>query len=262
MGGADKITTWKVFKIDEENGEIQLAPSTTKTQVKLQGANGYNNAVQLLNAACDKLYSEKSKGITAKNINLDDIEPLFNEEKLNNMKTKVNVQVAGYKKNNSYYPRIYEEEINSVINGERNESGLALSTPGTKLYERNEATSLADQTTETSATFGYFQANNFIKPYNTYYSYNQAFINSENYKEFQSAYTNMLNKNFWIATRTIETANIYCTFNVLYAYNSLIRVNMFRSDKWEYTGDSHALFPIVTVSSELIEKTENNFRVK
>ena len=51
MGGADRIVTWEVFKIDEENGEIQLVPTTTKTRVKLKGANGYNNAVQLLNAA-------------------------------------------------------------------------------------------------------------------------------------------------------------------------------------------------------------------
>lgn len=42
--------------------------------MKLQGAQGYNNGVYLLNEACSYLYGNEEKGIKARSINIEDIE--------------------------------------------------------------------------------------------------------------------------------------------------------------------------------------------
>ena len=51
--GNSRITSWVVFKIDEKAGEIQIIPKNTlESTVRLQGAQGYNNGVKMLNYAC------------------------------------------------------------------------------------------------------------------------------------------------------------------------------------------------------------------
>ena len=243
-GGADRIITWKVFKIDEEEGEIQLVPTETKTAVLLQGTPGYNNAVQLLDEACRTLYSDSSKGITAENIDMDDIEPLLDEEKLQAEKNKYNHnskshlvereneeydQVKNaYGKNYSYFPRIYEEEKYSVINGNKKTTGLGLSSPGSKLYERDEATSLTNQTTATNANTGYLQANTSIQPYQTYYDLN-SLRTAGNYADSatSSAYASMLNKTYWVASRCVYTSSSYCDFFVRYVDSGRLERQLF-----------------------------------
>ena len=69
------LNTWRVFNIDETTGKIELVPvKSTYEAVELCGAQGYNNAVQLLNEACSNLYGDSSKGITARSIKFEDIE--------------------------------------------------------------------------------------------------------------------------------------------------------------------------------------------
>lgn len=278
-GGADRITSWRVFKIDEDEGIVQLVPTETKSTVKLQGAPGYNNAVQLLDAACSILYSDSSKGITARSIDMDDIEPLLDSTKLQAAKDQDNhnnsvyswldefdqVKIA-YRKINSYFPRIYEEEINSVINGDKKTTGLGLSSPGTKLYERDEATSLTEQTTTANANIGYFQANTNIQPYNTGYEWANAF-ESENYKENGSKYVSMLNKTYWVASRSVVAGNGSAIFGLSYVKSSglygasLSWQFLFESDK-VYNGKGYSMFPVVSLSSDLIEQNGSNFRIK
>ncbi len=219
--GSYRITKWKVFKIDEDEEKIQIVPSSTKGTVRLQGAQGYNNAVQLLNAACSTLYSYSSKEITARSIDMDDIEPLFDETKLqtakdswnHNSKSYLNEKdqtSSAYVQSNSYFPKIYEEENKSVINGVEKSEGLELSREGSKLYKRNENTILTNQTTDVAATNGYFQATTSIQPYQTYYYFRDAFNSSSNFKEYGGAYVSMLKSSpsgrYWIATR-----NVSCT---------------------------------------------------
>ena len=50
-----------------------MPTAPTSGSVRLYGAQGYNNAVYLLNELCSQLYSDSSKEITARSINIDDI---------------------------------------------------------------------------------------------------------------------------------------------------------------------------------------------
>lgn len=59
--------------------------------VYLGQAQGYNNGVKLLNDACSSLYSNASKGITARSLNIDDIEKYMNETKLSEVHEYKNI---------------------------------------------------------------------------------------------------------------------------------------------------------------------------
>ena len=75
-GQSFNINSWKVLSINGTT--IEMVPTAeTSGKVYLQGAQGYNNCVKLLNDACSSLYSDSSKGITARSINMDDIEKII-----------------------------------------------------------------------------------------------------------------------------------------------------------------------------------------
>ena len=67
-------TEFKVWKIDKGNKTIQLIKYDTSNKLTLKGATGYNNSVQILNNVCSQLYSNSSKGITARSLDAKDIE--------------------------------------------------------------------------------------------------------------------------------------------------------------------------------------------
>ena len=73
------ITSWRVLSIDRNNNTVKLVPAEALGEdetdsVFLQGAQGYNNGVYLIKEACERLYSDSSKGATAESITIEDIE--------------------------------------------------------------------------------------------------------------------------------------------------------------------------------------------
>ena len=125
--GDFKITDWKwkVLSIDEATGQVELIASAPTTgKVGLGSAQGYNNAVKLLNDACDSLYGDEAKGIEGRSVNIVDIEKYMTEEALTeahqwtepNSNTQYGNQVSSaYSSSNSKYPVIYAQEKLSVI---------------------------------------------------------------------------------------------------------------------------------------------------
>ena len=113
-------------------GKITLVPASstysTNGFVYLQGAQGYNNAIYLLNEACNNLYGNDSKGITARSINIEDIEGKMTEEALSNAYDYSNAAKYGeqvtnkYTQSNSYYPSLYAKESLREINEIYNDS--------------------------------------------------------------------------------------------------------------------------------------------
>ena len=62
---AYEVTAWRILSLDEETNTVELVPSEWTTnyggKVCLQGAQGYNNGVYLLNEACNKLFGDSSR---------------------------------------------------------------------------------------------------------------------------------------------------------------------------------------------------------
>lgn len=260
-------TNWKVFKIDSYSGLVQLVPNDPLGIVKLDGAQGYNNGVKMLNDACSALYSYPEKNITARSINIDDIEDLLDENKLKDVKDR-----SGYNKKieeplttNNLFPRIYEEEKNCTINGTEKSEGLKLSESGGKLYSRNETTTLINQTTNTEANKGYFKANSSIQPYKTSYYWSNALDNSENYKQYGQEYSIMLDKTFYLASRCV-----YRSYNNDYVQFSISRIHggTITNDSVFYSKaatqaalNPSNIFPVVTMDYRLISPDGNSFKV-
>ena len=73
---------WQVLSINDD-GTVDLVSSTsTIGTIEFQGALGYNNGVYLLNDICAKLYSNRSLGITARSMKVEDIEKHMTKEGL------------------------------------------------------------------------------------------------------------------------------------------------------------------------------------
>ena len=201
------ISSWKVLSIDGEAGTVELVPSVQTTgTVYLGQAQGYNNAVKLLNDACSSLYGNSEKEITARSINIEDIEKYMTEAALteaynytnSSSNTKYGNQIGNaYSTSSSKYPVIYAQEKLAVINGEANgDTGLDLSKQDT-FIERTEGTNGAI-TTATS-----------IQPYQTYW-YKDGTYMSTAFKEYQEgeSYYNLIipsgtSTTYWVASRCI-----------------------------------------------------------
>ena len=71
-----RIQKWRVWSVNNTNHTIELMndPTEGTTRLTLAGSAGYNNASKLLNDICQKLYTNSSKGITARSFDSVDIE--------------------------------------------------------------------------------------------------------------------------------------------------------------------------------------------
>ena len=74
---SQETLSWRIW--DVQNGKIRLISSlpTKNSKIRIEGYDGYNNVVYLINEACDELYS--SSYASARNLNVNDIEDKLNE---------------------------------------------------------------------------------------------------------------------------------------------------------------------------------------
>ena len=257
-----KISKWKV--LDIKNGKVTLVPeAATSGTVYLGQAQGYNNAVKLLNDACSNLYGNASKGIEARSINIEDIEYYMTEEakngengiyKVDGYNTQTSTPYTTYKK----YPTIYAKENLSVINRTPKNNGLGMS----------EQTSLVGRTDE-SATDGKLEASTSIQPYQTYWYKDSSFMktafktanNGKNY--YDLLMPNGTSTYYWLASRCVYAYSNDCDFGVRYVYSGDVSASIMYSSGDSTYNVSRELFPVVTLSSELLSgNATDGFTVK
>jgi len=261
-----KISKWKV--LDIKNGKVTLVPeAATSGTVYLGQAQGYNNGVKLLNDACSNLYGNTSKGIEARSINIEDIENYMTDDakngtngayKDNNGNATYNTQTSTPYTTYKKYPTIYAKENRSVINGIQNNNGL----------EKSEQTNLLGRTDE-SATDGKLEASTSIQPYQTYWYKDNSFMqtafktanNGKNY--YDLLIPNGTSTYYWLASRCVGSNSHTCGFYVRNVYSGIVSAGYVYSSN-DYAGYvSRELFPVVTLSSELLSgNATDGFTVK
>lgn len=70
---------WRVFYVDEIKNEIAIIPENLSTyMLTLEGENGYNNAVKILNDIADTLFSNEDYKASARALNIEDIQKITN----------------------------------------------------------------------------------------------------------------------------------------------------------------------------------------
>ncbi len=247
------VNKWKVLSIDKSTGKIEMVPATIPSgTVKLQGAQGYNNAVLLLNQACNSLYGDSTKGITARSISEEDFVKVGGT-KWKNYRGDYTTNAVKYGNRyeyeyitNRYYPNMYKQEKGSLIDGIITEGG----------YNQSNQTSLIAKTTD-GATNGYFKATTSIQPYETYYA-TRDYATTTSLLE---GYSGILLPSggsaiYWIASRNVAVYKGGCDFNIFYMNrtNGLNGYYMLSSDGREF-GRSFSIYPVISLNEQFLEKT-------
>lgn len=260
--GVFDLQTWKVFDYDEETGEVVLVPEhSTGTDeegtVDLSGAQGYNNAVKLLNEACSNLYGDEEKGITARSIKVEDFEEKIDKTKLASFQEADGYlgQVTNAYTTNTYYPIIYEKENLACINGSKNNSGLGYSEQDNFIEPTGDFINLIK---------GESLMPTHTQYHITYSNLKTAFIEKDgvNYKDLLLPAEN--NTSYWVASRCITNFSTSCNFNIRYvSLGGLSADNLAFSTGNAYSNDAHPIFPVVYLSANLLQPgTETDFIVK
>ena len=251
-----------MLSIDNETGTVELVPSAPTTgTVYLGQAQGYNNGVKLLNDACSSLYGNSEKGITARSINIEDIEKYMTDTALteahnytnSNSNTKYGNQVSSAYTSGKRYLAV----INGTPNGD---TGLGLSNQDA-FIERTEGTNGAIATATS------------IQPYQTYWYKDATFMSTafEDYTKQDSStanYYNLImpkgtNTTYWVASRCVATGSSDCDFAVRVVYSGGVYAYSMYDSNGSTSYYSRALFPVITLNSSLIEgDASTGFSVK
>lgn len=254
-GESFNLTEWKVLSIG--NGKVELVPTKpTDGAVYLGEAQGYNNGVKLLNDACSSLYGNASKGITARSLNIEDIEKYMDKEKLAEAHqfqytegggAKYGTQLISAYTSNKSYPSIYVQEKSSVINEKEKKDGLEMSEQ-TNFIEKND----------NGATSGIITTATSIQPYQTYWYKENAYMQTAfKIAEGGTNYYDLLIKtstSYWLASRCVDTYSSYCVFNMCHVHNGCVNAYSMYSSSDYTNGNSLALFPVVSLNYSLLGK--------
>lgn len=199
-------------------------------------------------------------------MNIDDIEKYMKDEAVTEAHNYSNAakygeQVSSAYTINRYYPSIYAKENLSVIDGNKNETEIGMS-------EQEELI----EPTDDGATSGYILATTSIQPYQTCWYKDSDFMKTafkdvENSSSASNYYDlimpNGTSTTYWLASRCIYTNSSYCYFYVRRVLSGDVGAYiMFYS--YDSANDySLALFPVVSLSSELIEgNAESGYTVE
>lgn len=250
----EKELKWKIWNINDD-GAIELISATpTTTYFYLSGGVGYNNAVDVINDICAKLYSNETLGATARNVKIEDLQDEFNTQGIDVMNSYVSDN--GTKIGSTYeqkggitgiagssarsFPILYRGENGSVIDSE---------TVKTDGYDVSEGRGIiSDASKGTSYTMS-----STWKATQTYYS--MTVNNIQSYFDNKDKYNLMFGENkdfsFWIASRY---ANAYSN-HVRFGVRGIVDEVLSGSDMWLSTGwdrnYNNYLRPIVTIPANI-----------
>ena len=215
------ITTWKILRKYQENGvkKVDMVPTASVGSLKLQGAQGYNNSVKMLDGACSNLYSTGST-ITARSIKEEDYvkagrQSQEGDDETTNDWTRFRNGLSverlpaygtrlenAYSKAKSWYPNIYALEIGNGLN---NDGTLGISEQTGNLIERK-----INNVENTK-----FQADDGIRPLQTYYVMPIANAKEKLNKATWDVLIPPNNPNdFWLSSRYVGLGDNLCSFSI------------------------------------------------
>ena len=216
---------WRVLRKNAD-GSIDLIADPTSKPVYFQGALGYNNGVYLLNDICEKLYSNTSKNVTARSVNLDDMEKWLTDAGKNARANYSNAVKYGetktYTGGKAYIPDIYGKT--------ENENDKYYSTPTTNTYTPESGKATASDTLDAKQTYYYISINS------TNYGDGAKVLNNSNY--------------YWVAARYVNCNSDNAYFGLRFAFRYMDGDNMFYSNN-RTTNSYHRLRPVVSLRSDV-----------
>ena len=216
---------WRVLRKNDD-GSIDLIGDATGNSVYFSGSLGYNNGVYLLNDICKELYSNSTHHITARSVNLEDMEKWLTDSGKTARASYSNAVKYGetkeYKGSNSYTPDIYGKT--------EDESANYYSEPTTNTYTPASGTATADNTLNAKQTYYNIPINQ------TNYGDGAKVLSSSNY--------------YWVAARYVNCLSSNAGFGLRYATSSMLGTSMFYSSS-RTENRYNRLRPVVSLGSDV-----------
>ncbi len=217
---------WRIWGV--EGNKLLLISETLAGNIQLQGAEGYNNAVKILNDACSTTYGNSNYGnaIKARSINQDDIDKITNMVTYEQRKAVSSSYGNLYTPNNKNWPNIYEQEL-----------GESLDRSSQSIWYKGTTNS---SFTEKYAYYGY-NITNYVTQ--TMYDPLLTNMNASSTSGTDSHTT------YWVASRCVgfHIGDSSTTFNIFFVTNGKIYADkLYRSEDNSYKLDL-AVRPIVEI---------------
>ena len=226
------ITTWRILSIDGDTVNLVPANDATNATVIFRGAQGYNNAVQLLNIACSELYKNTTLGITARSINIEDFEKAQAVADYRDANTGTT-----YNYSNEWRPILYADEISGA-----KKISQPISKSNSDLIARNGATYVGgEQATYTAAK--------------TYYGLSYSDLSTKLGDLASKLLPDDSSTNYWVASRCVSMLSGECYFGVSKIGNGNLGADdVFVSSSRVWESSARRIFPVVSLSSEHLNK--------
>ena len=212
----DTSVKWRIL-FAEGNKLTLISDKAVHNDFWLQGANGYNNGVLLLNNACKAMYSNNTLGAIGKSLNINHIEKVSSYTGASNEEYLL--------RSNGYYPNIFAQEEGGAPNGSYGTLG------------RSEQNSYVTGSSYSSGAV--------FKGKYTYYSYtiSNSYMNQNYVDLFKSSPAS------WLASRCVTISSDSANFEIFYIDDRTI------SSYWLYNSSSddetdragYAIRPIVEI---------------
>lgn len=241
---------WIIINKDESTGTVDLiSDKPTGSIVALNEALGYNNGVYLLNDICDKLYSNTSKKIKARSINLEDIEKHLTDSGFAVRNAYGNAVKYGVSKtytSSKQYPKLYANQIGAGITS-------------TNVTQPNKIKAI-DPYKESSQGYTYPTSETSEMAGDSGLTVTQTFyyipINEKNYGEVANI---LLKTNlYWVASRYVYTSSSCARFGLRCVATYMGGSELLYSDGTS-NRPNFSLRPIVSLKANMLtgEKDEN-----
>ena len=229
---AKETLNWRILKI-KADGSIDIISDPTNKEVYFSRSLGYNNGVYLLNDICKELYSNTSKGVTARSVNLKDMESWLTDagKTARDEYTLLGIkygETKTYKNSYLYTPDAY--------NSEEDENSNHYTSP----------------TTETYTKLGTLNAKQ------TYYNIP---IDEQNYGEGAKVLSN--SNYYWVAARVCSCFSDFTSFDLRLAGTDVrSSIYMFRSEGSNFSNNNRvravvSLGSSVQINANTGESPEN-----
>ena len=237
----EKDLKWRVLDVDEKTGAVRLiSAAPTSSTVTLEGYNGYNNAVKLLDDACSTLYNSKL-ATKVQNLKIEDIQDKMKEKDYSKLYFKYGKTCKPEYKN---YPSILVQEKNQKVNEKEGTLDLSKQDNYINQTEELEANSLELKTTVWEKRGGngheVLTAEEFDGDDGQIYS--EIFCNDYTY---------------WMSSRCVNAFSDGATFNVRFVVSGYVSANQLCDSEASKNTLFYAFRPVITLNSN-VQVTSGN----
>ena len=226
----EKDLNWRV--LDIQNGQVRLISEIpTISKIELKGFNGYNNAIKLLDNACNVLYNNSKLANKVQNLKIEDITDYINEKDYSKFKTEYGSTNFSTSK---YYPNILLKEKEQKVNGiEGNKLGMSQQDEYIKQTEETEADEL-----ELKYTYWEKEMDE------------SDFTNSKYYELFIKKGENKY-KNYWISSRCLTINSDFGCYFIREVENGTLKADDLCGTSGYQSPLLYAFRPVVTLNSNV-----------